>query len=136
MEAETILNIEEITEKDGFMPMSGYQISTNKQNVKFLIDDEGSCCESWGYFLSEDDLTKFIGSNLLDITLTDTALNTLKLKENQLDDLENLDGGDIIFVNIHTSVGLLQFTAYNAHNGYYGHEVKIVSNQINHSEIL
>lgn len=133
---ETILNIEQITEDDQLVTRSGYQISTNKQIVKFLIDDESACCEHWGYFLSEDDVNKFIGSHLLDITLTDTALNTQKLKENQLDDRENLDGGDIIFVNVHTSVGILQFTAYNAHNGYYGHEVKIISNQLNHEEIL
>ena len=26
-----------------------------------------------------------------------------------------------MFVNINTSNGLLQFAAYNNHNGYYGH---------------
>lgn len=32
-----------------------------------------------------------------------------------------------MFINVETTNGLLQFVAYNEHNGYYGHEVKLVS---------
>ena len=38
-----------------------------------------------------------------------------------------LDAGSAMFINVETTNGLLQFVAYNEHNGYYGHEVKLVS---------
>ncbi|MEL3959481.1 hypothetical protein NST17_20225 [Caldifermentibacillus hisashii] len=41
-----------------------------------------------------------------------------------------------MFVDIITSNGTLQFVAYNEHNGYYGHEAKVISTQIEHSEFL
>lgn len=40
---------------------------------------------------------------------------------------EDLDAGSAMFINVETTNGLLQFVAYNEHNGYYGHEVKLVS---------
>jgi hypothetical protein len=40
---------------------------------------------------------------------------------------EDLDAGSAMFINVETTKGLLQFVAYNEHNGYYGHEVKLVS---------
>lgn len=128
---ERIREIKEIKEKVDYSMMAGYEIVTSKQSVKMLIDDEASCCESWGYFLSEDDIEYFIGANLRNVTVTDTALKTY-----EVDDLEYLDAGGVMFVNIETSRGVLQFVAYNAHNGYYGHEAKIECKQLQHSEIL
>lgn len=32
-----------------------------------------------------------------------------------------------MFINVETTRGLLQFAAYNEHNGYYGHDVLLVS---------
>ena len=29
-----------------------------------------------------------------------------------------------------------QFVAYNAHNGYYGHTVRVESQQLSHDEVL
>jgi hypothetical protein len=124
---EKILSIDPITEK----AMAGYAITTDKQVVKMLIDDDASCCESWGYFLSEDNPSHFVGTHLLNITITDTALTTKNFS-----DYDFLDMGGVMFVNIETDKGVLQFVAYNAHNGYYGHEAKVISEQINHSEIL
>lgn len=40
---------------------------------------------------------------------------------------EDLDAGSAMFINVETTKGLLQFVAYNEHNGYYEHEVKLVS---------
>ena len=40
---------------------------------------------------------------------------------------EDLDAGSAMFINVETTKGLLQFAAYNEHNGYYGHGVKLVS---------
>ena len=40
---------------------------------------------------------------------------------------EDLDAGSAMFINVETTRGLLQFAAYNEHNGYYGHDVLLVS---------
>lgn len=40
---------------------------------------------------------------------------------------EDLDAVSAMFINVETTKGLLQFVAYNEHNGYYVHEVKLVS---------
>lgn len=40
---------------------------------------------------------------------------------------EDLDAGSAMFINVETTKGLLQFVAYNEHNGYYGHDVLLVS---------
>lgn len=128
---EQILKIEEIEEKNGYSNCAGYAITTNRQVVKMLIDNESCCCESWGYFMSEDNPQEFVGSSLINVTKTDTALNTKKVEE-----VGDLDSGGILFVNIETSKGLLQFVAHNAHNGYYGHSAYIISEQLTIEETL
>lgn len=134
---EKILKIEQHSERERWSRMDGYAITTDNQVIKLLIDSDQSCCENFGYFMSEDDLERFIGSNLIDITITDTALNTHKLLNNNLDaEPPYVYEGGIMFVNIHTSGGVLQFVAYNEHNGYYGHEAKVISQQLNHEEFL
>ncbi|MFA2603632.1 hypothetical protein ABR763_01255 [Bacillus cereus] len=130
---EKILKIETHEEEIGWNDMAGYAITTDKQVIKLLIDDGQCCCENYGYFMSEDNLEEFIGAALLDIKITDTSRNVTKLKEL---DLEDMYGGDIMFVDLITSEGTLQFAAYNEHNGYYGHEAKVISQQLNHSEYL
>ncbi|MGG3456940.1 hypothetical protein ABES01_23515 [Paenibacillus rhizolycopersici] len=129
--AEIIQKIEEITEKHRYSVMAGYAIHTDKQVIKLLIDDESQCCESWGYFLSEENLESFIGAELIGISLTDTALNSHTVDVEEID-----EEASIMFVNIETSAGLLQFTAYNAHNGYYGHDARVISHQLTHEETL
>lgn len=129
---ETIININEIHEdKEG---ASGYAITTNKQVIKLLIDNDQLCCESWGYFMSEDEFDSFIGADIMEISLTDTALNTTKFKKYDID-AEWFEGG-VMFVNITTSKGLLQFVAYNEHKGWYGHDAYVISEQLNHTELL
>lgn len=124
---EKILSICEYSEEDN---MEGYVITTNKQVIKLLIDSVQRCCENWGYFMSEDDFNYFIGAELLNIKITDTALNKVKIDE------LNLYEGSIMFVDIETNKGVLQFVAYNKHNGYYGHGAKVISEQLNHEEWL
>ena len=53
--------------------------------------------------------------------LTDTALNT-KMVEAKEDIYET---GGIQFVTFNTDRGAFQLAVYNAHNGYYGHEILI-----------
>ena len=40
---------------------------------------------------------------------------------------------DTMFVNFETSSGTFQLTCYNSHNGYYGHDVTVVSNQLSYT---
>jgi len=124
---ETILKIEETTfeNKDGFI------ITTTEQEIKLGINNVQSCCEDWGYFMSEDNLPDFIGAKLLNVNITDTLL-----KAHDEVDIDNMYVGGVMFVNLETSEGLLQFVAYNEHNGYYGHEACVISKQITDYEIL
>ena len=131
---EKILRIEETnfkTDEKGWSNYDGYQIITDQQTIKIGISDERACCENFGCIITNDETKEFIGAELHGISITDTALNNKKIEE-----LEYLDCGGAMFVNLETSEGLLQFVAYNAHNGYYGHEAVLVSKQRNCVERL
>lgn len=131
---EKILRIEEVT----FKPKSensnwysshcdGFEVVTDKQTIRFGISNGQGCCEDWGYLTTNDDLQEFVGAEIREITKTDTALNTKKIEQR----LEyGFDSGGIIFINIETDKGTLQFAAYNSHNGYYGHTVYMESEQL------
>lgn len=127
MATETILKIEEIE----FKGKSGFAITTNEQSIKLGIDNDQCCCEQWGYFMSQEDTSDFIGAKLTGLKITDTLL-----KQNTEFDVNNIYEGGVMFVNVETSKGLLQFVAYNEHNGYYGHEACVISKQLNVSERL
>lgn len=129
MKKEKILNILEVQEGTG----DGYAVVTNKQVIKLLIDNQQNCCEQWGYFMSEDNLEDFIGAKIYDVTVTDIALNTKKINECIPYGIQ--DGG-VMFINIITDKGVLQFVAYNAHNGYYGHDVYVFSEQLRYETCL
>lgn len=117
---------------------SGFAIETNRQTIWLLMDDESSCCESWGYFITEDDPDKFIGEFISGITITDTNRSSKSFNKDgdYKDEGIHLDEGDVMFVDIETSAGVFQFVAYNAHNGYYGHQARIVSDFIVHTTTL
>ncbi len=97
----------------------GYRIKTDKHEFNILIDNGQCCCESWGYFYLNDDEQEFVGSELLEVNLTDKALDKQKVEESDYYD----DCGGIQFVDFVTDKGILQFSVYNAHNGYYGHPI-------------
>ena len=109
----------------GGSSMDGYKITTENHIIHVLIDNGQSCCESWGYFSSEDDMQPFIGSELLEIKLTDTALNQEAFKKS---DYYN-DAGGIQFVDFITDKGTFQLAVYNAHNGYYGHGIIVAKDE-------
>jgi hypothetical protein len=133
---EKILTISDYSEGESWETMSGYAIATDRQVIKLLIDDDQQCCENYGYFLSEDDFEDFIGVELIGVKVTDTELKEGLLKKHDVDmDHEYFEGG-VMFVDIITSNGTLQFVAYNEHNGYYGHEAKVISQQLKHNEYL
>jgi len=81
---------------------------------KIRISDKGqSCCES-RYMTTDDDLSKFIGSKLLNV-------ETREVKENP-DNIESRYGEchEIEFLIIQTSDGSFTVATHNEHNGYYG----------------
>jgi hypothetical protein len=96
-----------------------------------MISNYQSCCESWGHFLSEDNPAEFIGATLVDVKITDELLNKKRLSE-----LDYLDEGGVMFVDIETDRGVLQFVAYNSHNGYYSHSATVESKQLTHETYL
>lgn len=126
---ETITRIEEGDYDNG---LSGYKITTTNQEIKLLMDMEGQCCERYGYFMTEDDVSEFIGATVLGVNITDSLLNTIKYDTTKEID----DEAVVMFATILTDRGSLQFVAYNSHNGYYGHTARVISNQLNHSETL
>lgn len=124
---EKILSIVETsferTQGDGSWSLiyDGYVITTDKQVVRMGITNGQQCCEQFGYLMSEDDVQSFVGSDLLSIQVVDEALNKKSI--------EDIEGSDtyLMFINIETANGLLQFVAYNSHNGYYGHTAFVES---------
>jgi hypothetical protein len=128
---EKIISITEHQTGAMYCNKEGYKIITDKQEITMLIDAEQSCCESWGYLMSQDDFSDFIGAQLIDIKLVDELMNARGIEE-----LQNSEDVYTVFVNIYTSSGVLQFVAYNAHNGYYGHGVEIKSIQLTHETTL
>ena len=120
---------------------AGFRVTTTEQQIDLLITDEQSCCESWGYFLTEDDTTKFIGAELRGVRITDTNRSTKQFAPSFDGDYDNpdkvwLSDGDVMFVDIETDRGILQFVAYNAHNGYYGHTARVSSRQLVEERVL
>ena len=146
MSKERVVEIREYEGRrpGGYGREAGFQVVTDRQTITLAIDDEASCCESWGYFLTEDDTEKFIGAGLRGVRITDTNRGTGQFFKGwdgykEMDDERgdvSLDEGDVMFVDIETDRGNLQFVAYNAHNGYYGHEARVSSKQLEHSEYL
>ena len=118
---------------DGFSGYNGFSIITNRQEIELLISNYQSCCENWGYFMNNDDLPSFIGSNILSVEITNTVLKTQKIDD--MDETSYWKGTfpHTMFVNIYTDIGTLQFVAYNSHNGSYGHEAKVICKQLQHA---
>jgi hypothetical protein len=126
---EKILSIAESAVIGSDHDKEGFVVTTDQQTIIIAIDAYQSCCESFGYLSSEDDFNEFIGANLLGIERVDAALRTHA-------ELEYLEDGGAMFINLRTDRGTLQFVVYNKHNGYYGHTGVVVSRQLNVTESL
>jgi hypothetical protein len=114
----------------------GYKVTTVRQEITVSISNGQSCCESWGYLASEDDLERFVGERLYRIQITDTDRIGRFVREPDYSKSSDqdivLDAGDTMFVDFETSAGVFQLVAYNAHNGYYGHNAMVVSRELRH----
>jgi hypothetical protein len=106
--------------------------------------------------MTNDNLDEFVGSQLNSIDWVDGELKTHTVqvkvanimdssyihtydkyvvdlkKDKELGAIDNY----ALFVNLHTNKGVLQFVAYNAGNGYYGHAFELVSQQKNYSTLV
>lgn len=120
-------------ETDDYSSYEGYRIKTSERDIRVLVSSESSCCENFGYISSDDNLSQFVGAELIEVwaaTLDDRYFPSENLYVKKLVDLRGWDerGPDVFeaaFVYIETSRGPLTLAVYNEHNGYYGHEVLI-----------
>lgn len=127
--------IKKIESFDDFKPANdghysnyeGFEVETTEQRIYVLISNSSSCCENWGHFATPDDPKEFIGAQLLKVEIVDEALN----KETFEKDCGDVYDGGVMFVNFETDRGTFQLTAYNKHNGYYGHTAKVISRDLN-----
>ncbi len=110
---------------DGDEGFDGYQIVLSDKTVWFLGIANGSqCCERWGYFSPQDDLSYYIGAEFQGLFFTTYGQDRIELPP----DVVSMDAGDVAFVSIMTSLGVLNLAVYNAHNGSYGHRVILEKN--------
>lgn len=105
-------------------PVDGYKVVTDKHTFYVLIASYQSCCGDSGYLSSEDVLSNYIGSLLLEVNLTDTALNNQVLEES-----EYRDYGGIQFVDFVTNTGVFQLAVYNYYNGFYGQDILVAKDE-------
>ena len=129
---EKILAVVQIDPDTDF---DGFEVHTDKQVITIKIDNRISCCEHPGCFIVND-VNSFIGATLVDIYVTDTSTNSYAIPIVREMISEIVEAENIMFVNLITDRGNLQFIAYNSHNGYYGHHAVLISNQLTFSEVL
>lgn len=112
---ETIEKIEEVVTYEN----EGYLIETDKAQYTVYVggEKEASCCESWGYMSTDENLDEYIGAELLSIEEVDSNYNTKEIK------LDAYNSADTCFVRVNTSKGMFTLAVYNDHNGYYGHSI-------------
>lgn len=146
--SETIQSIAEFNSTDRESSLVGFKVITDQQEIELSIDNYQGCCESWGWLLTEDDTEKFIGAKLLDIEATDTNRSQIEFTTGWEDETRyhpvdrdvretvHLDAGGVMFIDIKTDRGSLQFVAYNCHNGYYGHSAQVKSRQLTHEVVV
>lgn len=133
---EKIIGIRDYESMEGSSNVAGFEVITDKQSINLYIENDRSCCEKWGYFWCNENPVEFIGSELLSVSLTDTELNEAKMKANGADIHGKYFEGGVMFVNLETCRGTLQFVAYNEHNGHYGHKAKVQCAQLTHASML
>jgi len=132
MIGEKIIRIEEDSFNTNDRTFEGFIIITNKQSIKLGISNGQGCYEAWGYFITND-VVEFLDAEINSITIVDDCLT----QDKYLSEIGRIYEGGVMFVNINTNKGVLQFTAYNIHNGYYGHHaVVVISEQLNIDTII
>ena len=75
-----------------------------------IFDDGQSCCE-YRYMRTDDDLSEFSGSKIVNIELKDGPTKN----NDEWDDVHETQ-----FLDVTTDKGFFQLCTHNEHNGYYG----------------
>lgn len=82
---------------------------TFEDGTKMQLRDDGqSCCES-RYMMTDDDLSTFIGAELLGAEVRDAPNEPDEYGEHEVE-----------FLIVTTSLGAFTMANHNEHNGYYG----------------
>ena len=131
---EKLLKIEEFknykSSEEDWATYEGYLITTDKRTIRIMVSDRSCCCEDWGHISSEDNIDDFIGSNIKELKYIEEGSWDETAPSRAANDIEYEDVFDCAFVNIITDKGLLQLTVYNHHNGYYGHDIRVIEKDI------
>lgn len=106
----------------------GYKVITNNSVYEILIGNTQKCCEEFGQLCTDDNLLNYLGAELINIDLTNTLLQNINVND-FLKDYGTSSEQQIQFVTFKTDRGDFQLAVYNFHNGYYGHEIKIIKNK-------
>lgn len=101
----------------------GFKITTSENIWYILISNAPQCCENFGYVSKPEDYKDFIGANVYSISST---VRTIKDNIESIQLSSSSEYSNCLFITFYTDKGDLQFTAYNEHDGYYGHNVVIV----------
>jgi hypothetical protein len=135
---EIIKIIQEFDEHGDNLDFEGFRIFTTKQMIELKIENNPQCCERWGHICSEYCQSFYIGAELLEIVAVDEKCETtvVKLKKAGINCVADNEEFNAIFINIITNLGTLQFTLYNDHSGYYGHEVIVTSKQLTLEKVI
>lgn len=112
----------------GLETYEGFRVETDSGFIEILVEDQLSCCEEWGSIISNDDLSFFVGAEIISkrFVNNDTYDDCEIIKEK----VEWIEVLDCAFIDLETTKGKLQLAVYNNHNGYYGHNIKIIENGI------
>jgi len=95
-------------------PVTALSVTGSDLNIDFadarlrIFDDGQSCCES-RYMVCDDDLTAYIGAQLMDVTIEDAP-----------DMPDEYGVHQVQFLHVKTSAGSFTVSSHNEHNGYYG----------------
>lgn len=95
----------------------GYVIECENNSVLIGVDDNPQCCETYGCLSNRNDLSYYIGSELLSVE--EVLFNDCIYK------IKNPERTDVMFVNVNTSLGTLQLALYNEHRDSCEHHVSI-----------
>ena len=124
-----ILEIKEVFDQtikdDKYSKYDGYILRTTTKDYKLLISNNQSCCEDYGQIISNDDLGYYVGAEIKSIECVENGdYKKIKLTKDHAG--KYVDVYDCAFIELNTTKGILQLAVYNSHNGYYGHNIKII----------
>ena len=123
---DIITDIEEVVGSKGFEDYQGYVITTTQQVIRVLISRFRGCCEEFDVdIILPGELTDIASNALTDInSLIGQHVTNVKWAYTKHNSTTVYDRFEAC-VEVHTSIGLVKLIAWNEHNGYYSHTVKI-----------